>query len=776
LKSIPWLSRNDLSPKLLLGFFVLALFLSLESWIFGPYSDIPMHDVGNGQVPAFYRLAQSFYEYGYHYWYPYHLTGNDQSATYSLLHLITPFYIFLPIWLAFSSVLVLQHFFGAIAMYLFCRKKFNLPKVSACIAAIAYTSPFLVMFGAEAHQQWWMNNYFEYRLAWGFVIPLLPLFLLGIDRATTQEKLSNSILWAIFIGVALVLTMFFIAFWPYILLMFAIYSFTLGGGSFLKKVLVLVVITVVSGLLQIDHLVAATDIYPESHRQIMDLFAGRPLKLQPFNYELIDYFQTYLEYKPQVIIPYFYRMIFIWFPIPFICVFLILIPVLFLPIKDSVDKKIISRVLISLLIFGLIHANAQLIRIVLFQVSEKFARLNIDYLWGIGIKFYAVVIFAFAINTILIWLKKYRIAQVVVIVLALCPIIYATGEYRWKGFIGWIYNGSAYANYSSPQIAALKCDKPCSPFRVASITGGGPPSIFYPNFVNAYGLESFDAYENIFPQRFGRYFLETIAPNRDAYNAAYIGNFIDKKSYELNVVSSFAFIFGAGDHLSQLVNINLLSLANVKYIISPRALNDASLRLVSSPADTIDQEFPWVAKAFRKVISPLKKISRFFGDDFNYHINLADQTLATNFHGKKMYIYENTQVLPRAFIVYKTQVQDQQNVWSALARAGLNELQTTAYIESKESSLSIDNTLPKKHEIESIEWQVYAPNHLKMKGIAAATGIVVLSNSYSKHWKVHVNGVETKTIIVDGAFTGIPVKEGLFEVEMRYLPPFGWGS
>ena len=103
---------------------MLALFLSLESWIFGPYSDIPMHDVGNGQVPAFYRLAQSFYEYGYNYWYPYHLTGNDQSATYSLLHLITPFYIFLPIWLAFSSVLVLQHFFGALAMYLFCRKKF----------------------------------------------------------------------------------------------------------------------------------------------------------------------------------------------------------------------------------------------------------------------------------------------------------------------------------------------------------------------------------------------------------------------------------------------------------------------------------------------------------------------------------------------------------------------------------------------------------------------------------------------------------------------------
>jgi hypothetical protein len=242
-------------------------------------------------------------------------------------------------------------------------------------------------------------------------------------------------------------------------------------------------------------------------------------------------------------------------------------------------------------------------------------------------------------------------------------------------------------------------------------------------------------------------------------------------------VSSFAFIFGTGDHLSQLVNINLLSLANVKYIISPRTLNDASLRLVSSPADIADQELPWIAKVFRKVIiAPLKKISRFIGDDFSYHINLADQTLATNFLGKKMYIYENTQVLPRAFIVYKTQVQDQQNVWSALARAGLNELQTTAYIESKESSLSISNSLPKRHEIESIEWQVYAPNHLKMKGIAAATGIVVLSNSYSKHWKVHVNGVETKTIIVDGAFTGIPVKEGLFEVEMRYLPPFGWGS
>jgi len=242
-------------------------------------------------------------------------------------------------------------------------------------------------------------------------------------------------------------------------------------------------------------------------------------------------------------------------------------------------------------------------------------------------------------------------------------------------------------------------------------------------------------------------------------------------------VSSFAFIFGAGEQLSQLVNINLLSLANVKYIISPRGLNDASLRLVSSPADIADQELPLSAKVFSTfIIGPLKKISQFFGEDFNYHINLADQTLATNFLGKKMYIYENTQVLPRAFIVYKTQLQDHQNVWSALSHAGLNELQTTAYIESKEFGLSLGNTLPKKHRIESIEWQVYAPTHLKMKGMAAANGIVVLSNSYSKHWKVYVNGVVSKTIIVDGAFTGVPVKEGLLEIEMRYLPPFGWGS
>jgi hypothetical protein len=372
LKSIHWLSRSDLSPKLLLGFFVLALFLSLESWIFGPYSDIPMHDVGNGQVPAFYRLAQNFYEYGYHYWYPYHLTGNDQSATYSLLHLITPFYVFLPIWLAFSSVLVLQHFFGALAMYLFCRKKFNLPKVSACIAAIAYTSPFLVMFGAEAHQQWWMNNYFEYRLAWGFAIPLLPLFLLGLDRATCQEKLKNTIFWAIFLGVVLVLTMFFIAFWPYTLLMFAIYSFTLGIGSFLKKVLVLAVITVVSGLLQIDHLVAASYIYPESHRQIRDLFASSNVLLKVENWE--DYFlliKTIIFNLPKQLHDSYYKYTVLRFPISVAGIFLILLPSIILFRKNWDHRKSILRILASLFIFGLILAFGESIRALLYQRSEK---------------------------------------------------------------------------------------------------------------------------------------------------------------------------------------------------------------------------------------------------------------------------------------------------------------------------------------------------------------------------------------------------------------------
>ena len=163
-KPLSW-SINSKNNKIFIFFILFSVFLTFETWIFGPYSYIPLHDTGDGQVPVFYTLIQQFKTHGFSStWYPYHLAGNDQKATYSIFHLITPFFYFFPLWLAFGSVLFLQHLLGGLSMFYFCKSRFKMSTMPSIIAGIAYTSPIIIMFGPEAHQEWWMNNYFEYRL------------------------------------------------------------------------------------------------------------------------------------------------------------------------------------------------------------------------------------------------------------------------------------------------------------------------------------------------------------------------------------------------------------------------------------------------------------------------------------------------------------------------------------------------------------------------------------------------------------------------------------
>ena len=103
---------------LYLFFFIVCIFLSIETWVLGIYSYLPLHDAGDAQVPVFYSYIQQVKKYGFSAnWFPLHLAGNDQSATYSIFTLIGLIFYMFPMWKAYALTLFMQHLVAIFAMY-----------------------------------------------------------------------------------------------------------------------------------------------------------------------------------------------------------------------------------------------------------------------------------------------------------------------------------------------------------------------------------------------------------------------------------------------------------------------------------------------------------------------------------------------------------------------------------------------------------------------------------------------------------------------------------
>ncbi|MGD7008878.1 YfhO family protein [Metabacillus sp. 84] len=65
----------------------------------------------------------------------------------------------------------------------------------------------------------------------------------------------------------------------------------------------------------------------------------------------------------------------------------------------------------------------------------------------------------------------------------------------------------------------------------------------------------------------------------------------------------------------------------------------------------------------------------------------------------------------------------------------------------------------------------YEKNRVKGKIEAIQDGMLTTSIPYSKGWKTYVNGKEAKTLTVNHAFVGTPLKKGTYDIEFVYTTP-----
>jgi hypothetical protein len=193
----------------------------------------------------------------------------------------------------------------------------------------------------------------------------------------------------------------------------------------------------------------------------------------------------------------------------------------------------------------------------------------------------------------------------------------------------------------------------------------------------------------------------------------------------------------------------LLSLANVRFILSPRPLVDDRLRLVSSRVATAPPRGP-------KELSRRRRLLKLLRGEVPW---------------LPLYVYENREVLPRFFLVGRARVFDgREQLLDSLASAGPEELRSTAFVSRQDVQAA---------EIESLDamggtvtCRSLADDRILLDVDATGPGLLVVTQNFSRYWHAHVDGSKRPLIPVDHAFQGLFVPGGKHEVVLSYEPPY----
>jgi hypothetical protein len=255
-----------------------------------------------------------------------------------------------------------------------------------------------------------------------------------------------------------------------------------------------------------------------------------------------------------------------------------------------------------------------------------------------------------------------------------------------------------------------------------------------PNIVAAfYNFDSFDGATNLRSKRWDDYWFEIM--HRD-------------KGHILGTRTGIKWQLWNGKtyNIENHIKLNLLGIANVRYIFSALPLKTSQAKLISSP-----EKGGW---------------SKVRPNFFANRVDFILFRLQRIFDPGPLYIYELHDVLPRVFsatsIDYVSNSISPSELHKQVSRLALSR---TAIMSNRFSKLlpiakSIEITAWKKI-MDGFDISVEAPNG----------GLVVINNSYLPFWSAYVDGVPTQIFPANGIHMGIPIPAGAKSLRVKYERP-----
>jgi hypothetical protein len=311
-------------------------------------------------------------------------------------------------------------------------------------------------------------------------------------------------------------------------------------------------------------------------------------------------------------------------------------------------------------------------------------------------------------------------------------------------------DGSNYAElYRNPDLLTLAetiRSTPAPPYRVASVG-------IHPGFMWGYGFETADGYLNIYPKRYQQFWTAVIE-NSLARDGA-LRDFFENRGSRIylwvpgeKTAGALALLKdpAAPMRFADFFNLNLLSLANVKYIISTVPLNDSALILRQSAVR--GKQLDWQRKP---------RLARYF------------DVMRGRAPGIPLYIYENQKVLPRFFCARQVISRTPQEILTVLPRLSSEDFLTDMLIDGPSLSTNV------AEEGRNIRVKKYSADCIALQVTSRLGCPLVVTNDYSPYWSASMDGKFDHLLTVDHTFQGIAVPPGEHDVELHYSPPYAPG-
>lgn len=328
---------------------------------------------------------------------------------------------------------------------------------------------------------------------------------------------------------------------------------------------------------------------------------------------------------------------------------------------------------------------------------------------------------------------------------ALCLVVWQSLLLKQEN--GWaMKEGSNYASiFERPDLIELqRATAHDAPFRVVSAGD-------FPDYVWAYGLESADGYVPLYAKRYQEFWEKVIDPvlsTRPWLRDYGYGNALYLFIPETRLPPALSLPAQGSIRFDHNYDLKLLSLANVRFVVSPVELETTTLKLLPS---------------------------RFRGAQLGLITNSRFRTFRGLFYGyppgPPLYVYENPSVLPRFFLAGRKEVFAQgDRLLNALQQASVDALRSTAYLESDRPA-GTDLA-----DVQDGEGQValrqYSADRIALDTESDSGKVLIVTNTYNQFWKAEVDGASAAIFPVDRTFQGIHVAAGRHRVVLQYDPPY----
>ncbi len=132
-----------------------------------------------------------------------------------------------------------------------------------------------------------------------------------------------------------------------------------------------------------------------------------------------------------------------------------------------------------------------------------------------------------------------------------------------------------------------------------------------------------------------------------------------------------------------------------------------------------------------------------------------------------VYIYENHQVLPRAFIVHKARVVSDDKLIPALKDSLFDPASEVLLTDNR-----LVSSLGKEYSAkdESVDILSYTPQRVTLRAKASADGILVISDAYYPGWRAYLDKQEIEIHRANAVMRAIEIPKGEHEIEFYYRP------